>query len=82
MPDSTYKLVHMVDGHMQAERLTFAAIEALGYPLVGAVEPRSGRYTVRAELQGQPKFAGPLGPMWDGDCIRYEDVETYRTLSA
>jgi len=35
----------------------------------------------RAELQEQPIFTGVLGPMWDGDAIRYEDSATYRTLS-
>jgi hypothetical protein len=35
----------------------------------------------RPELIGQPVFDGFLGPMWDGDAIRYEDPETYRRLS-
>lgn len=35
----------------------------------------------RAELQGAPIYHGLVGPMWDGDCIRYEDQETYNTLS-
>ncbi|OYX96365.1 MAG: hypothetical protein B7X90_11835 [Novosphingobium sp. 17-62-19] len=36
----------------------------------------------RAELQGQPKFKGLCGPMWDGDAIRYECRATYAELSA
>lgn len=36
----------------------------------------------RTELQGQPIFTGLLGPMWDGDAIRYEDQTTYDLLSS
>ncbi len=35
----------------------------------------------RAELQGQPVFKGLLGPMWDGDKVRYETQAVYNTLS-
>ncbi|MBK6706259.1 MAG: hypothetical protein IPG54_01740 [Sphingomonadales bacterium] len=35
----------------------------------------------RDELIGQPKFKGVLGPMWDGDAIRYEDQAAYREFS-
>lgn len=40
----------------------------------------------RAELQGQPKLEGLLGPMWGGRkgdvvTIRYETSETYRQMS-
>lgn len=35
----------------------------------------------RALLIGQPKFEGLIGPMWDGDAIRYEDHATYREIS-
>lgn len=55
-----------------------AAMEVRGYPLAGAnSNPRQ-----RAELQGQPKFDGLCGPMWDGDAIRYEDTASYAVLSA
>lgn len=36
----------------------------------------------RAELQGQPKFDGLAGAMWDGDAIRYETWKAYEVLSA
>jgi hypothetical protein len=36
----------------------------------------------RQELQGQPKFAGTLGPMWDGDAIRYENKAAYERFAA
>lgn len=35
----------------------------------------------RAELQGAPTFRGWLGPMWDGDAIRYESADAYEALS-
>lgn len=35
----------------------------------------------RHELQGQPKFSGFVGPMWDGDALRYECHETYNRMS-
>ncbi len=37
--------------------------------------------SLRAELQGQPVFRGLLGPMWDGDAIRYEDQASNDFLS-
>ena len=36
----------------------------------------------REQLQGQPKFTGLMGPMWDQDAIRYEDQAAYAELSA
>lgn len=35
----------------------------------------------RLELQNQPTFDGLMGPMWDGDAIRYESCAVYRKLS-
>lgn len=52
--------------------------KAMGYNLTGF---HASPYT-RKELEGQPKFSGLCGPMWDGDAIRYEDVQTYNILSA
>lgn len=54
------------------------AMEIRGYAFAGQ---HSSRHT-RAELQGQPKFAGLNGPMWDGDGIRYECPAAYERLSA
>jgi hypothetical protein len=36
----------------------------------------------RVELQCQPVFEGLVGPMWDGDAIRYEDARACRALSS
>ena len=38
--------------------------------------------TTRPQLQGQPKFSGFCGPMWDGGPIRYECPEAYAYFSA
>ena len=55
-----------------------AAMEVRGYGFAGLnSNPRQ-----RAELQGQPKFYGLCGPMWDGDAIRYEDAAANAALSA
>lgn len=35
----------------------------------------------RKELDNQPKVDGYLGPMWDGDGLRYETQEVYDMLS-
>lgn len=35
----------------------------------------------RPELWNRPKINGYLGPMWDGDKLRYETQEVYNALS-
>lgn len=35
----------------------------------------------RAELDNQPVLNGLCGPMWDGDKLRYETWEVYRSMS-
>lgn len=40
-----------------------------------------GALVHRAELDNQPKVDGYCGPMWDGDCLRYETWEVYDMLS-
>lgn len=35
----------------------------------------------RQEIQGFPKLPDYLGPMWDGDKVRYESQDVYDTLS-
>ena len=42
--------------------------------------PRSA-FAHRAELDNQPILPGYLGPMWDGDGLRYETAEIYRQMS-
>lgn len=48
----------------------------------GTVKPsENGRYA-DSKLIGYPKLYGYLGPMWDGDRIRYESQDAYDFYSA
>lgn len=75
-----YRIVCSVDGQIKSETTTniFAFMETQGCKCVG----RENHPSRRQELQGQPKFESFAGPMWDGDAIRYEDMQTYKRLSA
>lgn len=81
--DTKYRVVRRLEsGQMFTEEFTndnlLPAMEVRGFETTGNyASPRT-----REEMQGAPKFAGLLGPMWDGDAVRYEDAETYRALSA
>lgn len=44
-------------------------------------ERAKGLCVPRVELDNQPKVDGYLGPMWDGDKLRYETKEVYDALS-
>ena len=45
-------------------------------------ERNKGMLVYRAELDNQPKIFGYyIGPMWDGDCLRYESPEVYAMFS-
>ena len=46
-----------------------------------AKERAEGRLCPRAELDNQPKCNGYLGPMWDGDKLRYESHDVYDRMS-
>ena len=75
------RLVQNIDGQWLTSEFEAAdlipSMEAKGFKHTGFnSNPRQ-----RAELQGQPKFLGVLGPMWDGDSIRYEDQAAYDSLS-
>ncbi len=76
-----YRLIQYVAGQMCRSEFTdenlLPAMEVRGYALNGFNQNKSNR----AELQGQPKFRGVLGPMWDGDAVRYECPATYERLS-
>ena len=61
------------DGKLSAVETT----DLSGYTITGYHDnPRT-----RQELQGQPKLEGYLGPMYDGNAIRYESQAAYDTLS-
>lgn len=42
---------------------------------------KAGGCVHRAELDNQPELNGLCGPMWDGDKLRYETWEVYRSMS-
>lgn len=44
-------------------------------------ERNMGVLVHREELDNLPKFEGFLGPMWDGNRVRYETQEVYNALS-
>lgn len=56
------------------------------YQVVGYTEDMTpyrskGGLCQRKELDNQPIIEGFLGPMWDGDMLRYETQELYNALS-
>lgn len=55
-----------------------AQMEVAGFEFAGF----SYNERQREELQGQPKFKGLCGAMFDGDAIRYESPEANAILSA
>ena len=75
------RLIQNIDGQWLTSEFSAAdlipSMEAKGFKHTGFNSNRSQR----AELQGQPKFSGVLGPMWGGDHLRYEDQEAYDRLS-
>lgn len=82
MTQVSARLIQMIDGEFLRSDFgpevdLVAAMEIRGYAFVGLnSNPRQ-----RVELQGQPKFRGLAGPMWDGDAIRYEDAPANDALS-
>lgn len=76
------RLIQTVDGKLTQTDFDIeniiAAMSVRGFEFIDVnSNPRQ-----RAELQGQPKFKGVTGPMWDGDAIRYECPESYAQISA
>lgn len=80
--NTIYRVVRKLEsGQMFKEEFTndnvIPALEVRGFEMTGNYSnPRT-----REEMQGAPKFAGLLGPMFDGDAIRYESQEVYNALS-
>lgn len=76
-----YRIVTFVDNDFIVNEFTthqlIPALEVRGFSFMGYTNNPS----VREELRVQPKFKGLLGPMWDGDAIRYESPAAYEILS-
>ena len=86
MSNMKIQLVQMIDRELIVswtdEQSVHAFMEVRGFSFVKL----NANQRHRAELQGQPVFAGVLGPMWGGlqdgkPTIRYEDADTYRAMS-
>ena len=71
------KLVTTSGSQRFAPGQALTEIVRLGFEYLG---PNTSRVQ-RAELQGAPRFCGLVGPMWDGDALRYECAKTYEDLS-
>lgn len=78
----TYRLIQAVDGQFVTTDFTAANVLA-GMEVRGfAFQKLNTNPSQRAELQGEPKFAGLCGPMYGGDGIlRYEDAAAYAAAS-
>ncbi len=76
-----YRLIQLIEGHWIRSEFTdenvLPAMEVRGFVFSGVNQNKGNR----EELQGAPRFSGVLGPMWDGDAIRYESREAYARLS-
>jgi hypothetical protein len=84
-----YQLVQYVEGEglvsaFFSEECLLPAMSLRGFEFAGF----SDNKRLRPELQGQPKFCGLNGPMWNGinergePIVRYETVQAYAVLSA
>ena len=62
------------------ENLTAGELEK-HYTITGYVEPSQNHIYADQKMIGYPHLKGLIGPMWDGDRLRYEDEETYHWLS-
>lgn len=74
-----YKIVQSVEGRFIETRPT----DIVAWANVAGVEITGENHNKRqrAQLQGQPTLKGFFGPMWDGDCVRYEDETTNDIMS-
>ena len=71
-----FKLVTLLETKLPGMIPVF---KAHGYSFTGF----NWNKTSRPELQGAPKFAELVGPMWGGDGnLRYETPEAYADISA
>jgi len=82
----TEKTIYRVVTQMQSGQMI--SLEYTNENVIPALEVRgfemTGNYSnprTREEMQGAPTFKGLLGPMYDGDAIRYESQEVYNQLS-
>lgn len=51
------------------------------FEVTGYVEPSPNSIYADQKMIGYPRLRGLIGPMWDGDRLRYETQSVYDTLS-
>lgn len=68
----------IVGGDLEGEYTIKEIIEK--FPIKG-YEEQSQNPNLKIKLAGYPKIYGYLGPMWDGDRVRYESPEAYEFFS-
>jgi hypothetical protein len=56
----------------------YSALRSCGFD---ARVPAFGRTALREELRRFPMIPGYLGPLWDGDAVRYEDAVVAALMS-
>ncbi len=79
-PFTVYGLGQKIEADTAEELITKLA--KIGIVQTGTVEQPNTRWALKEILIGQPKFAGLLGPMYDGPgCCRYETQEVYDILT-
>lgn len=72
--------IRLVGGDLQGE-YDLGSFEREHSDLIkGRITPEQYPH-LRPDLHGYPKIAGYLGPMYDGDAVRYETQEVYDILS-
>jgi len=76
---------HFVGGNLNGTRIPVEEVKAKYWngeltPDLSEARAR-GRLVWRKELDNQPRVDGYVGPMWDGDELRYESHAVYAMLS-
>lgn len=71
--------VRVCGGDLQGE-YTYDEFEKLA-DIRSYVEPSRNPLYSGSKIVGYPRITGYVGPMWDGDAIRYETQEVYNDLS-
>lgn len=71
--------VRIVGGNKEGEYTVEDILN--NFDIKGYVEPFENSRYKDSKIVGYPRIAGYLGPMWDGDAIRYESQDVYDTLS-
>lgn len=71
--------VVLVGGRQQGEYTAQEIVD--NFEVTGYKEPSTNATYANSKIIGYPKIKGYLGPMWDGDRIRYETQEVYNGLS-